>query len=252
MSEWTVTIMAAVGVLFIGIAKAGFGGSLGMLTTPLCVVAFGAQGKYPSFALGVILPLLCLGDVFSMYHYWGKWDKKNLKCLLPGVVLGVFAGAFLIGRFTPRQLNVCIGLIAVLFVIYQVARKTLSAKAEALKPSPYNGWPFGIAAGVTSTFAHGAGPVVSIYLIAQHLPKEVFMGTTVLTFTWINWIKMPFFVANGIVTPETLLTGLKFSLLVPVGVWIGLWLNRQVSEVLFARIAYTLVFCAGIYLLWMG
>ncbi len=252
MSDLTIWAMAAVGVLFIGIAKAGFGGALGLLTTPLCVLAFGAQGKSPSFALGVILPLLCAGDLFSLYHYWGKWDKRNLKCLLPGVVVGVCLGAFLIGRFTPRQLNVCIGLIAVLFVIYQLARKRLSAKAAALQPSAANGLPFGVAAGVTSTFAHGAGPVVSIYLIAQHLPKEIFMGTTVLTFTWINWIKMPFFIANGIITTDTVLMGLKFLALIPVGIWLGLFMNRRLSEIWFGRIAHVLVFLAGVYLLVFG
>jgi uncharacterized membrane protein YfcA len=104
--EWDLAtvLIAALGVLFIGLAKAGFGGALGMLTTPLCVVAFGAQGREPSFALGVLLPLLCAGDLFSMYHYWGKWDKRNLAWLLPGVVVGVCIGVLLIGRFTPRQL----------------------------------------------------------------------------------------------------------------------------------------------------
>ena len=42
MSELTINLLAAFGVLFIGLSKAGFGGGLGMLTTPLCVVAFGA------------------------------------------------------------------------------------------------------------------------------------------------------------------------------------------------------------------
>src|SRR5437870_6057975 len=85
-------ILAALGVLFIGLSKAGFGGGLGMLTTPLCVLAFSAQGKDPTFAIGILLPLLCAGDAFSLYHYWGKWERKNLKYLLPGVVLGVLAG----------------------------------------------------------------------------------------------------------------------------------------------------------------
>jgi len=87
--NWTTILFAAMGVLFIGLSKAGFGGGLGMLTTPLCVLAFSAGGQPPSFAVGVLLPLLCAGDAFSLYHYWGKWEVKNLKYLLPGVVVGV-------------------------------------------------------------------------------------------------------------------------------------------------------------------
>lgn len=244
------TILAAsVGVLFIGLAKAGFGGALGMLTTPICIVAFSVHGKPPSFALGVILPLLCAGDLFSMYHYWGKWERRNLVCLLPGVVLGVCVGAMLIGRFTPRQLNFCIGAIAVLFVLFQLMKERIFAWEGQFQPSHKNGFPFGVAAGVTSTFAHGAGPVVGMYLIAQRLPKEIFVGTNVLVFTWINWVKLPFFAGNGIITAETVVTGLYFLPLIPVGVWLGIWLNRRMSEALFLKVAYALIFVAGVYLI---
>lgn len=241
--------LAALGVLFIGLAKAGFGGALGMLTTPLCIVAFASVGRGPSFALGVILPLLCAGDLFSMYHYWGKWRKDNLKYLIPGVVVGVCVGALLVGRFTPRQLNFAIGLIAVLFVTFQLVREKIFALEGEFQPSHGTGIPFGFATGVTSTFAHGAGPVVSMFLIAQRLPKEIFVGTSVLIFTWVNWIKLPFFIANGIITRETAIVGLWFLPLIPIGVWLGVWANRRMSEAFFVKFAYVLIFLAGIYLL---
>jgi uncharacterized membrane protein YfcA len=94
MFDVTTTVLAAIGVLFIGFSKAGFGGGLGMLTTPICVLAFSASGKGPVFAIGILLPLLCAGDAFSIYHYWGKWERKNLKYLLPGVVAGDYWSAF--------------------------------------------------------------------------------------------------------------------------------------------------------------
>ena len=34
--------------------------------------------------VGMVLPLLCAGDLFSLAHYWRKWDARNLKYLLPG------------------------------------------------------------------------------------------------------------------------------------------------------------------------
>jgi len=246
--DFTTILLAVAGVLFIGLAKAGFGGALGMLTTPLCIVAFGARGKGPAFALGVILPLLCAGDLFALYHYWGKWERRNLRVLLPGVVIGVTAGALLIGRFTPRQLNFCIGLIAIAFVLFQLARKKFAVLGGRLNPTSTTGLPFGIAAGVTSTFSHGAGPVVSIFLMAQHLPKEVFMGTQVLLFTWINWIKLPFFTATGIITRETVIAGLWFLPIIPLGIWLGLWMNRKLSEAMFLKVAYGLLLLAGLYL----
>ena len=249
MIDFTAILLAGLGVLFIGLSKAGFGGGLGMLTTPLCVLAFSAGGKGPGFTIGVLLPLLCAGDAFSLRHYWGKWERKNLKYLLPGVIVGVVIGVQLIGRFSKEELNIAIGTLALLFVTFQLVKSRIFRAEGAFAPNHVIGVPCGLGAGITSTFAHGAGPVVSMFLIPQQMPKELYVGTTVLVFTWINWIKLPFFVWKGIITRETLLTGLYYLPLIPVGVWLGVWLNRRVSEQWFLRLVYFFTFLAGVQLI---
>ena len=248
----TIALLAA---LFIGISKAGFGGGLGMLTTPLCVLAFGAKD-----AIGILLPLLCAGDLFSLYHYWGRWRRDNLKYLLPGVVIGVLIGIRLIGRFSARELNLAIGVLAVAFVVFQFVKDRVFRAEGVFQPGHRLGVPFGIGAGITSTFAHGAGPVVSMYLIPQRLPKELYVGTTVLVFTWVNWIKLPFFCLDrtwldwgwlppeSIINARTLASSLTFLPLIPVGVWLGVWLNRRLSEASFLNVIYGLVLLAGLQL----
>ena len=220
-----------------------------MLTTPLCVLAFGAQGKNPAFAIGVLLPLLCAGDAFSLYHYWRKWDSRNLKFLLPGVLVGVIIGVHLIDRFSARELNFAIGILAVGFVVFQLVKEWIFAKEGAFAPNHAIGIPCGIGAGVTSTFAHGAGPVVSLFLIPQRMPKEIYVGTTALVFTWINWIKLPFFALQRIITWETVIAGAYYLPLIPLGVWLGVWLNRKFSEQLFLRLVYLFTFATGLQLI---
>jgi uncharacterized protein len=237
-------VLAALAVLFIGLSKAGFGGGLGMLVTPLCVLAFDAK-----VAIGVLLPLLCAGDVFSLYHYWGKWDRRNLLYLVPGVVVGVLIGVQFIGQISARNLNLSIGILAVAFVLFQFFKEYIFRAEGVFKPGHGLGIPCGIGAGFTSSIAHGAGPVVSVFLIPQKLPKEIFVGTNVLVFTWVNWIKMPFFVGHGIVTRETLITSLEFLPIIPVGVWLGVWLNRKFSEGVFTQLIYLFTFLAGIELI---
>jgi uncharacterized protein len=254
--EWPALLLAGFAVLFIGVAKAGFGGGLGMLVTPLCVLAFG-----PKTAIGILLPLLCAGDLFSLYHYWKRWRAENLKFLLPGVVVGVVIGVQLIGRFSPRQLNIAIGLIAVLFVVFQLVKEWLFRAEGAFAPNHWVGVPCGVGAGITSTFAHGAGPVVAMFLMPQRLPKEIFVGTNVLVFTFVNWIKLPFFCVDramvdlplfapeALITPATLLTSAKFFPLVPLGVWLGVWLNRRFSETVFVRVIYAILLLTGLQLI---
>jgi len=248
-------ILAVVGVIFIGLSKAGFGGGLGMLTTPLCALVFG-----PKDAIGILLPLLCAGDAFSLWHYRGKGDKRNLKFLIPGVIIGVFIGVQLIGVFSSRQFNIVIGSLALTFVAFQLVKKYIFRAEGAFSPNHKSGVPFGVAAGVTSTFAHGAGPVISMYLIPQKLPKELFVGTNVLIFFWINWIKMPFFILDqsmidlpvfapkALINWETLKMTALFFPLVPLGVWLGVLLNRRIPEKLFLKFVYALTFVAGVQL----
>lgn len=237
-------VLAVIAVLFIGLSKAGFGGGLGILTTPLCVFAFGPQA-----ALGILLPLLCAGDAFSMHQYWRKWDARNLWFLLPGVIVGVLIGVRLFNQFSPRQLNFIIGLIAVFFVIFQLGKEKLLRARERFIPNYPIGIPFGIGAGITSTFAHGAGPVVTLFLLPQKMTKEIYVATNVLIFTWINWIKFPFFITNGQITKVSLKASLIFLPLVPVGVWLGVWLNRRIPDQHFTAFIYLFTFLAGMQLM---
>ena len=244
MSEPASIAIAIFAVLFIGVSKAGFGGGLGMLTTPLCVIAFG-----PKDAIGILLPLLCAGDFFSLFHYWKKWDARNLLWLMPGVVPGIVIGTTLVGRFSARELNLAIGIIAVSFVTFQIFKDAIFKAEQKLRPSHWLGFPVGLVAGITSTFAHGAGPVVAMFLIPQKLPKEIFVGTSILVFSWINWLKVPFFVHAGLIRPETLKTTLCFLVLIPVGVKLGIWLNTRFSEKGFLRFVFVATFITGIQLI---
>lgn len=248
-------LIALLAALFIGVSKAGFGGGLGLLTTPLCVLAFGAKD-----AIGILLPLLCVGDLCSLYPYWGKWRRENLLHLLPGVVAGVLLGVRLIGRFSARELNLAIGLLAVSFVGFQLLKERGFRTRGVFRPGAGWGWVFGLGAGITSTFAHGAGPVVSMFLLPQRLPKEIFMGTTVLVFTWVNGIKLPFFCLDrtlipwdwlppeSIINARTLRTSAAMLPWIPLGVWLGVWLNRRISEASFVNVIYALVLLTGLHL----
>ena len=100
-----------------------------------------------------------------------------------------------------------------------------------------------------------------MFLIPQRLPKEIFVGTSVLVFTFVNWIKLPFFcvdrslvdlrvfASQALITPATLLTSAKFFPLVPLGVWLGVWLNRRCPEKAFLKVVYVTLFLAGLQLM---
>ena len=82
--------VCAVGaVLLMGVAKAGFGGGIGILATPLLALTVSVAD-----AVALLLPLLIACDVFAVRHYRRTFDKTSVQRLLPGSVLGIGAGAF--------------------------------------------------------------------------------------------------------------------------------------------------------------
>lgn len=242
-SLWQIVI-AIFASLFIGIAKAGFGGGLGILVTPLAALVFPSHE-----AIGIVLPLLIIADIFSLYFYWRKWEAHNVRWLVPGALIGIFAGILLINRLDDHRLGQLIGGIAISFIGIQLLRWLLGARLDAYRPKQWQGTIFGLIAGITTTIAHAAGPVVALFMIPQRLPKEQFVGTSVLLFAIINWIKLPFFLYQGICTIATFRESLILMPLVPMGVWLGVWCNRRLSQTWFIRVIYTTLFGTGTYLL---
>jgi uncharacterized membrane protein YfcA len=96
-----------------------------------------------------VLPLLCAANSVSLYYYWKKWRKNNLNYLLPGVVVGTIVGLMLMDRFSPRQMNITIGVICIAFVVFQFAKEQIFKAEGIFAPNHQIGIPCGIGAGIT-------------------------------------------------------------------------------------------------------
>lgn len=246
-TDWAICIIC---VLFLGIAKAGFAGGIGVIATPLMTLVMPA-----SQAIGILLPLLMACDAFSLYAYRGVYSRANLWSLLPGAAVGVTigGGVLLVLQYTDldidRTLEVIIGAVSMLFVLYQSARRWLLPRLEKYHPKRWHGWLLGGASGLTSTLAHAGGPPVTMYLLPQHLDRGLFVGTTVWLFAAINLFKLVPYLALGLLTADGLRESSLLLPVAPVGVGLGVWLNRRVGDSWFNGIVYVLLMLTGIHLL---
>ncbi len=223
---------------------------MGIVAVPLFVLAFGD----PQPALAALLPLLIAADVFAVVHHWGTWDRLNLRHLLPGAMAGIAAASgviYLFGRLEgqKRGLEAAIGLICVAYPLLEVM-KLRWAPHWRLRSGPAVGAGLGMAAGFVSTFAHAAGPVTSIYLLAQHLPRQAFIGTAVIFFFIVNTVKLIPYGLLGMIDTSTLWVGLWLGPLIPVGTWLGARLNRGMSERVFRVAMFVIVVVTGAKMLW--
>jgi uncharacterized membrane protein YfcA len=236
-------------VLVVGIGKGGFGGDVGVIAVPAMSFAV----PLPQ-AAAILLPILCVMDVFAVAAYRSHYSRSNLRRLLPAALVGIGAGALAFGALDERWLRVVVGLLAVTFAVrWIVGVARLRGRAPAARPAGlWSGAFWGAAAGFSSTLAHAGGPPASVYLLPQRLHPTLFVGTTVILFTAINYTKLLPYAWLGQLRPENLATSLVLLPLAPIGVMLGRWLHDRVDEVLFYRIVYGLLLIAGLKLVSEG
>ncbi|MFB3892472.1 MAG: TSUP family transporter [Phycisphaerae bacterium] len=306
-------------------AKAGFGGGVGMLSTPLMVMAIGDS----RMALGIMLPMLVVSDYVIVVQWWRQWNTKAAMSLLPGAIIGLVLGwitlAYVLGvtggdnhaaasapgrppvlrsssaPFLPSSLPpvltstetgggeegrkggqeasmpasagapaqnrpagaasakdvtnawmmLAIGLIALGFVVLHVVRSMRKDQFH-FRPVLWQATAVGTAAGFTSTLAHAAGPIVTMYLLPQGMSKSRFVATTALYY-WIgNQLKLLPYWQLGMIDAHTLGANLVLLPAVVVGAVLGVYLHRRLGEKNFSRTVYFLLALAGVDLIWHG
>ncbi len=229
------TLAPHLGVFLIGLSKAGFATGLGMLTTPLM-----AQVMTAKEAVGITLPLLCVADILTLILYWKKWDLQIIKGLLLGCLFGVALGIFFVSGITEKILRVSIGATGLLMVALLLFRNWWKP-GIVFKPNFALQIALGVLAGFTSTVAHAAGPIIALYLLATRPSKEIFVATSALYFFVGNWMKVPPYVAAGLITQASLLKSLYWLPALPVGVAVGYFANRFLPQKLFIYLSYLLL-----------
>jgi uncharacterized membrane protein YfcA len=122
-------------------------------------------------------------------------------------------------------------------------------QALHVTPSPTRNFVTGAFAGVSSTLAHAAGPIIALYLLPQKLERQLFVGTCAVYFFILNTIKLPAYHQSHMFTPDVLVLALKLLPLVAAGAVFGFWVTRRMNDELFSKVVYVVTFGLGWYLL---
>lgn len=239
-------LVAALCVLVTGISKAGLGGALGGLAVPVMSLWLA-----PRDAVAVVLPILIATDLVGIRAWRGQARWADLKLLLPGALAGIAAGTLAFGLLSEALIKATVGAIAVAFAVDRLLRRKTGNPAPVAHGSWF-GALCGAVSGFTSTLAHAGGPPVMAYLLGRQLPRASFVATSVYFFTVLNLAKLPFYLALGIFSRDTLLMSAMLMPLVPLGVWAGLRVLAWIPERLFFALATTALGLSGAKLLWDG
>ncbi|MEJ2145819.1 MAG: sulfite exporter TauE/SafE family protein [Acidobacteriota bacterium] len=245
---WT---FVGLGIIVQGISKSGFAGGVGLLTIPMMMLVMPVDK-----VVATLLPLLILLDFNAIYHHRRNKVWEHIMAIYIPSLAGILAGAFLwwwIGREGVEAYAVSIkrfvGVIAILFALYILARDRALDWVNRLYFGRKTAWTAGTLSGFTSTMAHSAGPIVSLYMFSQNMGKSLFVGTTAWTFMLINLTKLPFFVGVGLVRKDVLLFDTVLVWLIPLGSFLGKWMHDRIAEQTFNRLIMIFVLIAGLQLI---
>jgi hypothetical protein len=244
-------LVAIPAVTLLGLSKGGFAG-LGMVATPLLVLVMP-----PLEGAAILLPILICQDAISVWAYHRAWSAWNLKVLLPGSVLGVGAGWLLASYLSNAAIELIVGSIALIFVLHMWVGNWRRAylgrpPAPARRPHPAMGVLWGALSGFTSTLVQVGSPPFQIHMLPQRLEKFTLVGTTVIFFTILNWMKVIPYFALGQFSVRNLATSVVLLPLAVATNFLGIWLVRKTPTEQFYKIAYVLMLLIAITLLWQG
>jgi uncharacterized membrane protein YfcA len=241
-------------LFLIGMSKGGF--PVGAIALPVLILVWPEQTHAARSAVGFMLPMLCVMDIVALLFYWRNVQWGRLIYLMPATVIGVAVASVLfvsdesaLIAVSDGALKLLIGVIGILFVIYFSAKKWVLQHIHASHPTWRKGSIFGFAAGITSTLAHAAGPVLQMYLLPQHLEKKKFAGTSCAFFWMLNLIKLLPFALLGRIQTENLQLGGVLLPVIPLGVAFGWWLTHKTEQKHYTILIYAVLLVTSITLI---
>ncbi len=245
MSASTIAVIVVVAFM-IGLSKGGLGGPvLVALVAPVL-----SQIMPVSQAVGITLPLLLVGDIMALIAYWRAWDMGYIRLMLPPAIVGVAFGIVLLTVLDDKALRLALGLFSVLIVAYKVGSARL--KALAYSPRQWHGVLAGWASGFGSALANVGAPPFIAYMLLQKVDPRPFIGTTTLLFSVINVLKLPIFLATGVLTAQGAISVAWAMLIIPPAVLFGSWAVKHFTPQAFEALMTVLLFIGGLYLIGQG
>jgi uncharacterized protein len=221
-------------IILYGIAKSGLGGSVSLISVPLMTLVMPLNQ-----ALAIILPILIFSDIIAVYRFRREFDVSTLKLIIPFAGAGIFIGSLTFSYFSEEILKLIVGLMGFIFTIhYFLFKKYRESKS---KKNFFKGSACSFVAGLTSFCVHAGGTPASIYLLPLRMKKEIYIGTRVIFFTFINLIKLPFYLNLSMLNFQTFNQSIILLPLAIIGIYIGYEILKRIKENLFYNIIYSLI-----------
>lgn len=237
-------LCAILAVIFTGLSKGGFAG-IGAVAMPIM-----ALGGDPIAGAAILLPILICQDAVGIWSYRKTVDKRIVFIMLPSMTLGVFLGYLYADLLSKEAIMGAVGAISLFFGARNLWKSMRGKVQAAANSNVFVGLIFGTITGFTSQIAHAGGPPFYMWVLPQKLHRDILVGTKSIAFGYVNWIKVPAFLALGQMTMQNLKTSVLLLPLAIAATFAGVAIVRRIETAKFYTIIYVMMCVLGLKLLY--
>ena len=239
---WLLAVLAAI---FVGLGKGGLPvvAVLGVPTLSLVMPTIAAAS--------LLLPVYIVSDIFALYAYRRDYDKEVLKVSFIGMSFGVIVGWGTAHLLIEWVVTFLIGVMGATFAFNLLWKRKVGT--VFFEPLNYmKGYFWCTIAGLTSFISHNGGPPRQIFTLPLRLPKTVFVGTSVIAFSYCNAIKLIPYYFLGQLDIESFKMAITLMVPASISVYVGVKIVTEIPEKLFFNIIAYALLLISVKLIWDG
>jgi uncharacterized membrane protein YfcA len=188
---------------------------------------------------GIVLPLLCIGDIFAVVYYHRHAEWKQFWKLIPWIIIGILIGVYTGKDFNEaifRRVMAIIIMLSVIIMLWLEVLKTIKLPQNKLFAAT-----IGSIAGFTSMLGNLAGAYSNLYFLAMRTPKNNFIGTAAWLFLIINYLKLPFQILYWKnIGLSSLKTDLVLLPVMVIGFWTGVKIVAKIKDESYRKVVIVL------------
>lgn len=219
----------------------GFGKTTGLNVLGIFTVTMLSLFLPAKEAVGILLPILLIGDLIAVTYYRKTVVWKHLFSLVPWILVGILIGYFVLWNVDNGQLKILLGYMVLSLNLFQFIRDLMGSRMDqALPNSVWFSAVIGMLAGFATMIGNVAGAVMAVYLLSRRLPKNEFVGTGAWFFLFVNVIKVPFYIHLDMITSKSLLLNTMAIPAVAVGTFVGIKVLPLIPQQMFKWIILAL------------
>lgn len=230
-------ILLIIIVLVASLLQTSTGYGFSIIGTPFLLLIYPA---HTAIQINIILSI-CL-SAFMIFKIRKEIDKDLLIRLIKGSVIGLFFGIFIYLFLDIQILKMTVGALILILTILLIFKLTIDSTRK-------KDFVAGGISGVLTTSIGVPGPPLLLYFSGTRIDQTTLRSTTLAYYLFVYSASLVMQISFGGTTKETWLSSLIAIPPLLIGILLGQFLFKWISQKTFRIMTFVILIFTGIYLL---